>query len=82
MTGAVLVLAPPGAPALNVKELLSRPLVSALFEIAAGDLDFFVRDPMVRGYLEGGAYVIAEFEDASDALELERRFAMAAGGVH
>jgi hypothetical protein len=57
-----------------LEEFLSKPGISAVFEIAAGDLDDFDRDPKVRSYLRHGVPVIARFEDEDDARELLRRW--------
>jgi hypothetical protein len=44
-----------------------------------GGVDSFLADDRVRDYLRAGAYVIADFADAVDALECERRVAVARG---
>lgn len=79
--GAVAVIAPPGAPVLTADQLVVASVVSAFFAVAAGGLDAFLGDPRVRGYLAAGAYVVADFADATDALECERRLAVARGAV-
>ena len=78
---AVAVIAPPGSPILTAEQLVARSVVSAFFAVAAGSLDAFLEDPRVRGYLAAGAYVIADFADAADAVECERRTAHGRGSL-
>ena len=47
--------------------------VSMVIQVPRGGLAAFERDPLVGAFLENGAIIIAEFEDAAEADLLEAK---------
>jgi len=61
--------------------LFSRPRVSALFEVPAGGLMAFARDPMPKVYLAEGVVVVIAFESEADASQFECDLARIRGEI-
>lgn len=55
--------------------------VTALFEVAAGELEAFMRDGRVALYIAAGVPVIVAFELRKDAAEARRRLYSRRGSV-
>jgi hypothetical protein len=71
----VAVVYADGAEQRPVAELLAQPGASALFEVQAGGLEAFARDPLPKAYMARGVAVIIVFESSDDALLFERQIA-------
>ena len=81
MTGATIVVSPPDMPRItSVEALLATPTVSVLMQVAAGGLDE-LDQATADAYLAAGAYVILDFADLRDAVELQRRAAATRGKI-
>jgi hypothetical protein len=81
VTGATIVISPPDMPRITtIEQLLSTSVVSVLMQIEAGRLDDLDRE-MADAYLAAGSYLILDFADIRDAVEMQRRAHAAQGSI-
>ena len=78
-TRATVVLSPHDGPLYSLRDIGKPGTMSAIFMVDAGALEEFTADPMVKTYLDNAVPVVAVFEDAADAVPLERLISGSSG---
>jgi hypothetical protein len=79
MSGAIVILPPPGKTFSTLAEVLQPGEMSAFFVVEAGKLDWLEKQrKLIEIYLGNSVPVVLSFEDEAEAREAHRRWASVA----